>query len=182
MKGNYGVLLGTLVIGAALGGLAVAAVMHPAGQTPSVQKLREGSSMPADIGHAKYENPTLGFSLVYPIELVLQEFPAGGDATTIVFQDPKEEKGFQIYVFPYAGDQIKEDRIREDLAGAPMQNVTQIVLPGNIQAVHFESHAPIIGDSSEVWFLHNGYLYEVTTYRADDTWLASILSTLTFTK
>jgi hypothetical protein len=93
-----------------------------------------------------------------------------------------DTKGFQIFIVPYAEAQISQERIKGDLAGAPMENVTPIVLAGNVPAVHFESRAPIIGDSSEVWFIHNGYLYEVTTYRAQDTWLAGILATVQFTK
>ena len=36
------------------------------------------------------------------------------------------------------------------------------------------------GDWREVWFIHGGYLYEVTTYKELDTWLGSIMQTRKF--
>ena len=35
-------------------------------------------------------------------------------------------------------------------------------------------------DWREVWFIHGGYLYEVTTYKELDTWLGSIMQTWKF--
>jgi hypothetical protein len=192
---KYGQLLGTLVIGIALGALGMLATYHPiqaptqtASQTnsdasvPVIDRLRSGSAEPVAKDTARYKNDYYGFAVSYPMELTQKEFPEGGDGMTVAFQKPNEEKGFQIFIIPYAEKQISQERIRADLAGAPMKNLKNIVLPGNIQAVHFESVAPLIGDSIEVWFIHNGYLFEVTTYRALDSWLAGILGTLVFTK
>ena len=36
------------------------------------------------------------------------------------------------------------------------------------------------GDTREVWFIHGGYLYEVTTYKELDIWLAGIMRTWKF--
>ena len=37
-----------------------------------------------------------------------------------------------------------------------------------------------MGDAREVWFIKNGFLYEVTTYKELDAWLASIMQTWKF--
>jgi hypothetical protein len=37
-----------------------------------------------------------------------------------------------------------------------------------------------MGDTREVWFIKGGFLYEVTTYKQLDTWLAQILQTWQF--
>ena len=37
-----------------------------------------------------------------------------------------------------------------------------------------------IGHTREVWFIHNGFLYEVTTYKEIDEWLGSIMQTWKF--
>ncbi len=181
---KYSVLLGTFIAGAVLGGICVSIFLHPspAPIAGNLAPLRSGASQPVNVDTARYSNSAYGLSLQYPAELALQEFDNGSGAMTAVFQKEGEEKGFQIFIVPYTETTITRERIKADLAGAPMEKAVQIVLPGGIQAVHFESHAPIIGDSSEVWFIHNGYLYEVTTYRALDTWLAGILGTLQFTK
>ena len=191
---KYGQLLGTLVVGIALGAIGVLAAYHPSPATtlpmqntndagqPVIDRLRSGSAEALEKDVARYKNPYYGFAVSYPMELTQREFSEGTDGITVAFQKPNEEKGFQIFIIPYAEKQISQERIRADLAGAPMKNLKNIVLPGNVQAVHFESVAPLIGDSIEVWFIHNGYLFEITTYRALDTWLAGILGTLVFTK
>ena len=38
-----------------------------------------------------------------------------------------------------------------------------------------------MGDTREVWFIHGGFLYEVTTYKQLDSWLAPIMQTWQFT-
>ncbi len=192
---KYGQLLGTLTVGIALGAIGALAVYHPVSapapastQTksdtpePAIDRLRSGSAEPVAKDVARYKNDYYGFAVSYPMELTQKEFSEGGDGMTVAFQKPNEEKGFQIFIIPYAEKQISQERIRADLAGAPLKNLKNIVLPGNIQAVHFESVAPLIGESTEVWFIHNGYLFEITTYRALDSWLAGILGTLVFLK
>jgi hypothetical protein len=37
-----------------------------------------------------------------------------------------------------------------------------------------------MGDARELWFIRDGYLYEVTTYKPLDTWLADIMKTWQF--
>jgi len=37
-----------------------------------------------------------------------------------------------------------------------------------------------VGDTSEVWFIHAGYLYGVITYKVLDSWLAEIMKTWVF--
>lgn len=187
---KFSIVFSAFLLGAALGALSMVVFFRPsASSVPdamndgnAIDRLREGVSQPVDLTSARYTNTTYGFSLLYPIDLVKKEFNEGSGAMTVVFQKPNEQQGFQIFIVPYTEKQIQQSRIKEDLHGAPMNNVTTIVLPGNIQAVHFESEAPIIGASTEVWFIHNGYLFEVTAYHALDSWLASILATLQFTK
>ena len=39
----------------------------------------------------------------------------------------------------------------------------------------------VMGDTREIWFIHAGLLYEVTTYKQLDSWLVPILQTWQFT-
>lgn len=177
-------LIGVFALGAFVGAsLFFLFVPHGA---PLAQEqpapLRSGTSEADGTGQTRYANAHYGFSLSYPTELSVAEYPQGSDVLTVVFQKPDEQKGFQVFIIPYAETQISQQRIQADLKGAPMKDAKEVVLAGNIRAVHFSSVAPIIGESSEVWFIHDGYLFEVTSYAADDAWLASILTTLTFTK
>lgn len=39
-----------------------------------------------------------------------------------------------------------------------------------------------MGDTRELWFIHNGYLYEVATYKTLDAWLAGIMQMWQFVR
>jgi hypothetical protein len=147
-------------------------------QTPAT--LRDGQTIQPAGETSVFTDEVFGFSLRYPSELAVTQFDEGQGASTIVFQKPGEEFGFQIFITPYGLDQITQEKINTDLQGAKMENATEILLPGDTRAVHFTSNSPVIGKSSEVWFIRNGYLYEITTYQALDSWLAEILKSLTF--
>jgi hypothetical protein len=56
---------------------------------------------------------------------------------------------------------------------------TDIVVDG-AKGMEFLSYAPTMDDTREVWFIKNGYLYEVTTFKELDSWLAQIMQTWKF--
>jgi hypothetical protein len=51
---------------------------------------------------------------------------------------------------------------------------------GGATAASFYSTDARLGDTYEVWVLHGGYLYEITTLKSLDTWLNGILATWKF--
>jgi hypothetical protein len=57
-----------------------------------------------------------------------------------------------------------------------MQQPTDVYI-GGVKATMFFSSDALLGPTREVWFLHGGYLFEVTTYKDQDQWLAAIMST-----
>lgn len=177
--------IGVLIVGVILGALSmlyVPGIQNLAENgNANVTKMRTGVSGAVDTKNARYTNKFYGFSILYPIDLTQKEFDEGNDAMTIVFQKPDEERGFQIFIVPFSGEQITQERIRSDLNGSPLNNAQEIILPGNIRAVHFESESATLGETSEVWFIHNGFLYEFTTYKPLDSMLAEVMQTLTFT-
>jgi len=147
---------------------------------PSVP-LREGAIVQVDEATAQYTNDQYGFSLQYPKALSIAQFNEGNDSATIVFQNKKEEKGFQIFITPYVGDSITPERIKSDIPSGVVEDPVEVLIGNNsIRALHFRSVAPIIGDSSEVWFIYEGNLYEVTAYAGLDSWMAEILRTFEF--
>lgn len=159
---------------------------HPSGPpVPSVVAdaivpLREGAVTPINDSTTLYKNARFGFMLEYPQELMVREFDEAGGGMTVVFQKPGEQRGFQIFLMPYAESTITEERIRADIPSGSVVQPTEVVIGDGTRALHFSSTAPVIGESSEVWFIHAGFLYEVTTYAALDTWLAGILTTWKF--
>jgi len=126
-----------------------------------------------------YKNLLLHFSLVFPKDLKVREYDDKTSASTITFEDDTGEKGFQIFVVPYTEDYIKTERFKKDVPSGVMQEPVDIIIDG-ARATMFYSKNDVMGDTREIWFIKNGFLYEVTTYARLDSWLALILSTWRF--
>jgi len=134
-----------------------------------------------------YTNDKYGFSLEYPQDFFIETFDEGDGAETIVFQgrvsSGQDKIGFQVFISPIeeAGELTRE-RILEDVPYAVIDEAQEVLLgPKNdIRGLLFWSEDPDIGRTREVWFAHENYLYEITTYEHLDMWLAGILSTWEF--
>ena len=130
-------------------------------------------------GWKEYHNDTYQFSLFYPDDLSVADYVGQGGEQTTVFDDPAGNYGFQVFVMPYAGTQITQSRFLLDDPGGVMQDPTDVTVDGVRGTIFFSSNA-IMGDTRELWFIRGGYLYEVTTYKPLDTWLADIMKTWQF--
>ena len=60
-----------------------------------------------------------------------------------------------------------------------MKEPKEVMIAG-ARGTMFYGHNPTMGDTSEVWFIRGAYLYEVTTYKELDTWVAGIMQTCKF--
>jgi hypothetical protein len=144
-------------------------------ETPPV--IKNGTS--ASSTPVIYKNERLGFTLTHPRSLSVQEIEEGGGAFTLAFESLEEQKGFQIFVLPYKESKISDDRFRRDVPSGIRKNWVPGVV-GGTEAVFFESQNAVLGETREVWFIKNGYLYEITTPKELETWLYSILETWRF--
>lgn len=127
----------------------------------------------------EYKNLLLRFSLAYPKDLQIKEYNDGTSASTITFEDVTEEKGFQIFVVPYAEAKITKEQFKRDLSSGIFKNQTDILID-NVFALAFESRDDILGETREIWFINYGFLYEVTAPKEFDDWLFDILKTWRF--
>lgn len=141
---------------------------------PTVPETR-----PASEGWRRYENVAFRFGLLYPQELSMREYRERDGALSATFENPSTGEGFQIYVTPYAESQITEERFRLDVSSGVMKEPTDIIV-GGVRGTIFWSTNSIMGDTREVWFINNGFLYEVVTYKDLDEWLSNIMQTWTF--
>ena len=131
-------------------------------------------------GYMKYASEEYGFSLYHPGELSVHGYDEGGGAATIIFQDIKTVQGFQVFIVPYGEKQVTEERFVIDQPSGVFQEPQQIFIDG-VSAIHFYGRNALLGTTSEVWFTHDGYLFEVTAPRALDAWLATVMQTWQFT-
>jgi hypothetical protein len=132
-------------------------------------------------GWRKFENEQYGFSVYMPPELTANVYDEGGGAHTFTFEDADGGKGFQIFVLPYSESTISEERFLKDSPAGVMKEPVDVTI-GGVRATAFFGEHMLMGETREVWFLHNNLLYEVTTYKHLDTWLADIMKTWRFAR
>lgn len=127
----------------------------------------------------RYTNSYHKFSLVYPRELQVQEYVEDNGTRTILFETTTHEQGFQIYITPYAGANVTREQFLKDQPSGVYKDPTNISVDG-VPAIMFYGDSGLTGPTREIWFIHNGFLYEVTTYKELDAWLAEIMKTWNF--
>lgn len=127
----------------------------------------------------KYKNPSRKFSLKYPVGISVTEYNEGKGAYTITFEEKQGDKSFQIFIVPYKEKTISKERFAMDVSSGVMKEKTNIIIDG-VEATMFWSENDLMGETREVWFIHGGYLYEVTTYKEYDSWLGSIMQNWRF--
>lgn len=127
----------------------------------------------------EYKSSLYDFSLHYPDELTVSEFNEGGGSRTITFANAETGYSFQIFITPYYQDVVTPERFNLDVPSGVFEEPLTVLIDG-IPATAFFSSNPIMGETREVWIIHGGYLYEVTTYKELDNWLAKIMQTWKF--
>ncbi len=137
-----------------------------------------------DDQHQQFIHPRYGFSVVVPKDLEIIRVDEGEGTETVVFTPTAEDAAavMQVFVTPYLPSEITEERLRKDVPGGEIKDITEVLIGAgsDIRAVRFSSQHPGLGEAREVWFLRNGYLFEVTTRMANDAWLATVLKTWQF--
>jgi|SRR3989344_3252966 len=127
-----------------------------------------------------------GFSLNFPSNMVASNFREG-EGEMINFQDNQNDDWFQVYITPWDEEEgISVERIKQDLPDISITAPQQVVIGPRQQegvgpvALIFFSQDSGLGDTREVWFIAEGNLYQITTYKRLDSMLGLILSTIIF--
>lgn len=135
-------------------------------------EVRSQRDVPA--GQREYASGHYRFSLLHPEDLNVQEFDEGGGAMTVVFGNDAQTHGFQIFIVPYSAEQVDRERFLTDQPSGVMKDPVDVLIDGTRGTIFFGKNS-IMGDTREVWFIRDGFLYEVTTYDELDTWLAGVM-------
>jgi hypothetical protein len=130
--------------------------------------------------HKKYN-----FTFEYPSTFKTSNF-IEGSGEQIQFQGNSGD-WFQIYVTPWdEGSTVTPERIKKDLPNIVIKEPQQVVLGPKQKegvgprALIFFSKDGSIGDTREIWFVENSYLFQITTQKRLDTVVGGILATLVF--
>ena len=135
----------------------------------------------ASDGYVMYTDTSERFSFMYPKTLNVQYYNEGRGAETIVFQNIKTTQGFQVYIVPYTEDTVSTQQFEKDQPSGIQDELTNIKVDGATGASFYSQHT-LLGKTYEVWFIKNGYLYEVTTLASLDTFVNDIIETWKFKK
>ena len=130
-----------------------------------------------------FEHKRYGFKILIPNGFSGVEQLIGNASAVMLFRDDLDnQKSFQIFVTPYGKQTIAKERFSQDLgSGATIKKMRNVTLgEQSIEAIVFESDSPLLGLSYEIWFVHNNFLYEISTKVSDQLWVDNILSTLIF--
>ena len=84
-----------------------------------------------------------------------------------------------MYVTPYSKKQIDAAQFKIDEPSGVVKERQDVLVDG-ARGTKFYGHNATLGDTRELWFIHNGFLYEVTTFKVLDEWLGSIMQTWKF--
>jgi hypothetical protein len=145
-------------------------------------KMASGPLLPSRMpppGFQEYRNIVYRFSIFYPISLSVKEVNEGNGVSTVIFQNVKDAKGFQIFIVPYEANQVSRERFQKDEPSEIMNDPNNLNIDGAI-ATMFLSRNLALGATREVWFIKNGYLFEVTAPQTLDNWLGYIMQTWKF--
>ncbi|HET8581132.1 MAG TPA: hypothetical protein VFL98_01535 [Candidatus Paceibacterota bacterium] len=159
------------------------AAVGAAGLVPKVEKV--GNALAP--GMARFTHPRYAFSLDFPDSLGVTRDKEGNASEIDVFA-PRDasstsDERFQLFITPYAQATITQARLAEDIPNGDIRDMQEAVI-GIGQAIHaaiFQSSDPLTHEQTrEVWFIHDGFLFEVTAPFSADSWLASIMQTFRF--
>ena len=138
----------------------------------------------------EYISPDFGFSFKYPKDFSATELEDDMGATVVLqksgARDPSTGSGnlgFQIYISEFDEEgPITPERIKQDLPDTVVNQPLQVLIgeKKDIPALIFLSKHESLGDVREVWFVSNGFLYQLTAYADMDNLIGPILETLRF--
>jgi len=112
---------------------------------------------------ATYNNPGYGISFDYPSEDLLEEHEDVG-VDTITITDVLGEAG-KISITPFKEDVkiLTTARVHKDLPNLVLQDVKDAYVALTVPALTFTDVGTDGVSSQEVWFVHGGYLYQIST-------------------
>jgi len=123
-----------------------------------------------------HQNPN--FSFQKPKGFTIGEVDEGEGSRSIIVQNTDTGLGFQIFVSSFDENisVLTESRIRQDLPALIIDKPQKIQVSGS-EGLAFVSQNQSFGKSREVWFVHKGFLYQISTYIESEALLQKVLET-----
>ena len=137
--------------------------------------------LPADIlsGWEGYAHPELPFAFAHPKDLTPSTFTDGGaEIVLLAGKEPGREVQIVASVFDNSGS-LTVERIQKDIPGMAIDEPQNVLIgSARIPALLFWSNdGASVGKTRELWFIQDGYLYQVTASAEMDETLAKMMET-----
>jgi hypothetical protein len=123
------------------------------------------------------------FSFLYPKEMTVANFLDENDNEVILIQNTEKGQGFQITLSPFdeKTNTLSVERVKKDLPDLAIEKVEAVEIGSAGKGLAFISDNEAFGGQSrEVWFVHGGFLYQISTYSHLDPLIQSVLNTWKF--
>ena len=130
-----------------------------------------------------YVHLNLPFSFGYPNGMTVTALDGENGDQIILIQGQESGDEFQISIRPFdEPGPLTPERIKRDLPSLYIEEPQQALIgpEKDIPALIFLSQDPVIGKTREVWFVHGGYLYQLSGYADFDPTIARIMGTWRF--
>jgi len=132
----------------------------------------------------RYTHPMYGFSFEKPDGYTVGSFNDGQGGETVVVQKTSNDvakSGFQIYIYDALEPvELTPQLIKEELPGTNVNNPKKIILDG-APGIMFDSNSSSFeGSSFEIWFIHQGFVYQISSYSEFASELQNIIGSWKF--
>lgn len=142
---NIKVVLGVFLAVAVLGTASVFWLKSP--QVPETQT---------------YTDIDYGFLFTYPRGYEARSFSDLEDTKTILVENHQTKQGVQVFVSAFDEDIIlTPERIKQEMSDLVILEPKNL-LAGDVTGVSFRSTNALDTESYEMWFIHNGRLYQIS--------------------
>jgi hypothetical protein len=149
-------------------------VEEDASETPSLTL----ENTQVEEGLLRHSEPTFSFS--YPAEWVVTSFE-DAEGETVLLRDRSTNGDVQLYLTPFdEAIVLTAARIKQDLPSLSVIDPLQVEIGKRVSGVYFKSVKEGIGEAQEVWFVHEGFLYQITAVKTHPKALADILASFKF--
>lgn len=153
-------------------GTAPAEIVKPAGGEINSNQAAKGEP-----GFKTYAHPKYGFSFSYPDGWSAEAFQDdGGDGVAV----QNQETGIMILIYPFPEPgPISRERILKDVPDLKIKNEIVLKVAG-LDALGFETDEREFGPTKEVWFVYNGFLYQISGATGSGAALEKIIASWKF--
>ena len=148
-------------------------------QDAQLSEIQEPATRQPPNGYAEFRTKLYNFSIFYPKGMSIKGFDDGGGTHTVTFEDEELGLGFQIFIVPYNEETITPERFNKDIPSSVQEDLRDGEVAG-APAAFFYSENIFLGETIEIWFIKNNFLYEITTVRGLEPLVMKMLESWQF--